>query len=262
MSVLSRILDLKIREVESLRARLDPEELRERGMALHGTRDMLSAVQNCPHVPVIAEIKQASPSKGTLRVIHDVAAMARSYEDAGACAISVLTDERFFNGSLEDVSRVRDAVDIPVLRKDFIIDPVQVYQSRCAGADAILLIAAALESGALAFLHRETLALGMTPLIEVHCEADLEKVLPLQPSLIGINNRDLRTLQIDLGVCRRLNRLVPPGIAVVAESGIRGSEDVRNLRAQGLTAFLVGTTLMQAHDPEETLRELCHAQEG
>ena len=183
----------------------------------------------------------------------DAAAQARAYAAGGAAACSVLTDGPFFGGSLADLARVRGAVQVPLLRKDFILHPAQIYQARLAGADALLLIAAALEPEQLAALYAEALALGLTPLIEVHAAQELP------PVLVGVNNRDLKTLAVDLGTCLRLRPLIPASTLVVAESGIRGPQDVARLQAGGLDAFLVGTLLMRASDPQAAVAALAAA---
>ncbi len=171
--------------------------------------------------------------------------------------LSVLTDGPFFQGKLEDLREARAHVALPVLRKDFIIDSIQLYQSRAAGADAILLIAAALSPTHLQELYLETVALGMTPIVEVHEESELSVVMALDPMIVGINNRNLRTMDVSLETCVRLRPLIPEGTLVLAESGIKGPDDVASLLDAGVDAFLVGTTLMKSGDPERTLSRLC-----
>jgi indole-3-glycerol phosphate synthase len=220
-------------------------------------------------VSLIAECKKASPSKGLLRADYDAAELAKTYVKAGASAISVLTDGRHFQGSLADLRDVREALadrrspatglPIPVLRKDFIFDPYQVYEARAAGADAVLLIAAVLSEGDLKELLQEVHNLQMNALIEVHTAAELERVLPLQPQVIGINNRNLQTFAVDFDNSARLRQLVPEGIVVVAESGIKTPADVQRMTAIGVDAILVGETLVRAKRVLETTRGLVSA---
>jgi len=254
--VLSRVLATKRQEAAFLRLEGDAKTWQDRALAGPAPRDFYGALCSCARVPVIAEIKRASPSAGRLNQQVRVDEQARAYQAGGAAALSVLTDSHFFAGSLQDLAEARAAVDLPVLCKDFIIDPLQLYQARVMGADAVLLIAAALDPVLLGELYAEARSLGLTALIEVHAEEELEPVLALQPSLVGINNRDLKTLQVDLQTCLRLRRLIPPGVTVVAESGIQGPQDVTRLLAGGLDAFLVGTHLMRAPDPRAALAAL------
>jgi indole-3-glycerol phosphate synthase len=258
-SVLNRIIDKKRLEVEALRAKTDPDDLKRRAGQSPPGRDFTAALRDCPRVPVIAEIKKASPSAGTLKQGIRVDQWAENYQAGGAAALSVVTDGPFFGGDLGDFEEARGAVDLPALRKDFIIDPIQLYQSKVAGADAVLLIVAALAPERLRDLFHEALDLGLTPLVEVHCREELDDALALDPPLIGINNRNLATLQVSLETCLALRPLIGPETLVVGESGIKGPEDIRTLRAGGIDAFLVGTTLMCAPDPCAMLNSLCLA---
>lgn len=255
-SVLDRILEVKRRDLAQLKAGTDLEALKERAKNADPPRDFLAALSRPQPVPVIAEIKKASPSAGALNTEVSVADQARLYQDGGAAALSVLTDGPFFKGSIEDLTLARQAVDLPVLRKDFIIDPFQVYEARAAGADAILLIVAALKTEKLRELYALAGELGLAALIEIHEASELPFVLNLNPPLIGINNRNLSTLEVSLETALTVRPLIGPGPIVVGESGISGPQDIRRLRAGGLRAFLVGTTLMKALDPAEALREL------
>jgi len=259
LGVLARILEAKREEVAALKAARPLAGLRREAEAAPPARPFLGALRGHPRVPVIAEIKRRSPSRGELAPGEGVQARARAYQAGGAAALSVLTDMPFFGGSLEDLAAARQAVDLPALRKDFIIDPAQIYEARAAGADAVLLIAASLEAPLLAELYHLAKGLGLDVLIEVHKAEELEPVLALDPPLVGINNRDLKTLAVRLDTSLELRRLIPAGITVVAESGIDGPEQVRGLRAAGLDAFLVGTSLMLAPDPAATLRGLVEA---
>ena len=199
-------------------------------------------------VALIAECKKASPSKGLIVPHYDPVRLARAYEKGGARAISVLTDTRHFQGTLEHLRDVREAVRLPVLRKDFHFHPYQLYEARVAGADAVLLIAAVLGDGDLAELQALARRLGMAALIEVHDEEELARVLPLSPDLIGVNNRDLQTFAVDFGTTARLRGLIPAGIVVVGESGLKTPEDVAVMAAAGVDAVLVGEALARSKD--------------
>ncbi|MBN1811410.1 MAG: bifunctional indole-3-glycerol-phosphate synthase TrpC/phosphoribosylanthranilate isomerase TrpF [Anaerolineae bacterium] len=207
-------------------------------------------------VALIAEVKRASPSRGLLAPNFDPLRLARTYQQNGAAAISVLTDEHFFQGHLDYLRAIREQVDLPLLRKDFVFDPYQVCESRAAGADAILLIVAMLSDEELRTLHTLAQELGMAALVEVHDEAELRRALALQPRLIGINNRDLRTFAVDLATTERLRSFVPPDVTLVAESGIHTAADVDRLAHVGVDAMLVGESLVTAPDPATQVRAL------
>ncbi len=214
-----------------------------------------------PGVSVIAEFKRASPSKGAIAAGADPEAVARAYLDGGAAAISVLTDERFFRGSLDDlrtVATLAHAAEPPVavLRKDFVLDPYQVAEARVAGADCVLLIVAALDDLALAELHAAAGSYGLQALVEVHDEQELERALAVGAMLVGINSRDLRSFQVDLATIERVAARVPPEVTLIGESGIRTRDDVARLERAGVHAILVGETLMRAANPATALREL------
>jgi indole-3-glycerol phosphate synthase len=259
MTILDTILGHKLQEVEQLKAVVDVQTVRRLAEEAPRPRDLIAAVRNCPHVPIIAEIKRASPSAGTIKEVPDVRRQARLYEEGGAVALSVLTDFRFFRGTLDDLTLAREAVSLPVLRKDFIVDPLQIYGARMAGADAVLLIAAALDQSQMLELFEQTLSLAMTPVVEVHSKEELERVLSLKPPIVGINNRDLRSMQVSLETCLKLRPFVPKESLVLAESGIKSAEDIVRLRQGGVDAFLIGTTLMKSSDPSATLAGLCRA---
>ena len=216
----------------------------------------LTAVLHAPGVSLIAEVKRASPSKGLLRHDLDPVALAREYEANGAAAISVITDEHFFQGSLDYLQDVRQNVDLPVLRKDFVLDPYQVYEARAAGADAVLLIVAALSDGDLEALHRLVQQLGMAALVEVHNEIELEQALKIRPRIIGVNNRNLRTFEVDLDTTARLRSLIPADVILVAESGVHTRDDVARLAAIGADAMLVGEALVRSKDVGRKVQEL------
>jgi indole-3-glycerol phosphate synthase len=253
-TVLDEILAKTRGDVERRMRELPKEELRlDSGPSPHGFREALCG----PGIAVIAEFKRRSPSAGRLRERADVAEMVGAYERGGAAALSILTEGPHFEGSLEDLRAARAASTLPVLRKDFIVDPYQLYEARAAGADAVLLIVAALAPSALDELHGQARALGLDALVEVHDSAELEAALDVKANLIGINNRDLRDFSVDVQRTSRLLAEIPPGTAVVSESGIARSEQLRELEEQGVQAVLVGESLMRAEDPEQALRELC-----
>ena len=214
------------------------------------------ALTTTPAPRIIAECKRRSPSRGILRQVYDPAAHARAYEGAGAAAISVLTEPTFFDGSLDHLAAVRGAVRLPLLRKDFVVTPYQVHEAALAGADAVLLIAAALGDGELAELRRCATDLGLAALVEVHDERDLDRALAAGASIVGVNSRNLRTLTVDRDVFDRLGPVIPDEVIAVAESGIRTPEDLRRGAALGFDAFLVGERLIAADDPGAALRAL------
>jgi indole-3-glycerol phosphate synthase len=257
VSRLAEILEHKRREVALARARVPAEGLSRRARAApDAPRGFRRALTSGPRPRVIAELKPRSPSRGEIRPDFDGVACARAYAAAGAAAISVLTDARFFGGSLDLLAQVREAVALPLLRKDFVLDAYQVDEARVAGADAVLLIAAALDRCSLEGLRRHAETLGLDALVEVHDESELETALAAGADLIGINNRDLRSFEVDLGVCERLAGKVPEGCVVVAESGIFTPADWERLEAAGAHAFLVGEALMREADPGAALRRL------
>lgn len=221
-------------------------------------RDFEAAIR-APGVSLIAECKKASPSRGLLVNNYDPVRLARLYEKAGARAISVLTDGRHFQGTLEHLRDVREAVRVPVLRKDFIFHPYQLYEARVAGADAVLLIAAVLSDTELRDLLALAKKLGMSALIEVHDEAELARALSLQPGIIGINNRDLQTFEVDFGNTARLRALIPPGIAVVGESGLKTPDDVRAMKSARVDAVLIGESLVRSKDIAGAARSMVEA---
>jgi indole-3-glycerol phosphate synthase len=208
---------------------------------------------------VIAEIKRRSPSRGELRPGLDVAALARAYRDAGASAVSVLTEGEHFGGSLEDLAVAREASGLPVLRKDFLVHPAEVRESREAGADALLLIVRILEDRELRSLLADTLAQGMEALVEVHDEAELARALAAGARVVGVNNRDLQTLRTDLAIGSRLLTRIGAGRVAVVESGLRRGGEVRRFRSEGARGFLIGESLMLAQDPGAKLREFVEA---
>lgn len=223
------------------------EDLRAFASVTEPARDFYAALAQ-PGVSLIAECKKASPSKGLIAPDYDPVHLARTYQQAGAAAISVLTDGRHFQGSLTHLRDVRETVKTPVLRKDFIFDPYQVYEARVAGADALLLIAAVLSKNEMADLLALTHKLGMNALVEVHTAQELARVLPLQPRIIGINNRNLQTFQVDFENTARLRDQIPAGILTVGESGLKTAADVQRMAQIGIDAVLVGETLVRSKD--------------
>lgn len=255
MSVLDEIL-VGVREDVEQRARRTPvSEVRRRAASARPPLDPLPAFR-ADGLSVIAEVKRRSPSKGDLAPIPDPAALAARYAEGGAAAISVLTEGRRFGGSLADLEAVRAAVDVPVLRKDFIVSEYQLLEARAAGADLALLIVAALDEVTLRALHTEAEELGLTPLVEVHDEADLEQALALGARLVGVNARDLTTLRVDPDTFGRLVKRIPDGTVVVAESGITGPADAARYAEQGASVVLVGEALVTGGDPAAAVREL------
>lgn len=217
--------------------------------------DVLSALAPSDRVRIIAEIKRASPSRGALADIPDPASLAVSYETGGASAISVLTEGRRFGGSLEDLEAVRAVASIPVLRKDFIAEPYQVFEARAAGADLVLLIVAALDQGTLAELFQLINQLGMTPLVETHSSDEVERALDLGADVVGVNARDLSTFELDQDLFGSLADQIPSGVIRVAESAVKTPADVAHYRRAGADVVLVGEALVTNGDPVATLRE-------
>jgi indole-3-glycerol phosphate synthase len=254
-TVLSRIIESRRAEV-ARRMRIMPGTvLRIAAGKADAPRDFAGALAR-DKVNVIAEIKKASPSAGVLRRDFEPAALARAFEGAGAAALSVLTEEENFQGALAHLRDARAAITLPVLRKDFIVDTWQVWEARAANADSLLLIAAALDDGTLAELLALGRQLGMEPLVEVHTAAELERVLAAGARIIGVNNRNLHTLEVCVETSLELVEMIPQDCIAVSESGLRSAEDLRKLRAAGFDAFLIGESLMREADPGSALRRL------
>ena len=257
--ILDRILAVKVEEIAKAKKTLNADAARRRAEAAGKPRDFIGALRAkiaAGKPAVIAEIKKASPSKGVLRERFDAAAIARSYARHGAACLSVLTDERFFQGRAGDFAAARAACNLPVLRKDFVIDPYQVYESRAMGADCILLIVAALELPQMRELEAVAASLGMAVFAEAHDRAELDLALELATPLIGINNRDLRSFETSLETSLELSPRVPAPRIAVTESGILAPEHVARLRQAGVDAFLVGEALMRAPDPGIELQRI------
>jgi indole-3-glycerol phosphate synthase len=264
-TILQQIVETKRQEIAERKTKVSLDDLKETITTLGRPRNFFHAMTQPPKkaMNVIAEVKKASPSAGVIRADFDPVRIAQTYAAAGADALSVLTDEKYFQGKLEYIHAVRDAVKLPVLRKDFIIDPYQVFESRAAGADAILLIAECLETSQMIDLQILATELNLTCLIEVHDMDNLMRVrdhvigFPHRSySLLGINNRDLRTFKVHLGNTLRLAELVEDRSVLVSESGIRTREDVIKLNGVGVRAVLVGETLMRSENVSETIKEL------
>jgi indole-3-glycerol phosphate synthase len=219
----------------------------------------LAALSRPGRPNIVAECKRRSPSKGVLRAEYDPAALGRAYEQGGAAAASVLTEPRFFGGALEHLAAVRDGTSLPLLRKDFVVSEYQLLEARAAGADAVLLIAAALDAARLARLVAAAEALGLAPLVEVHDEAELGRALNAGAAIVGVNSRDLRSLAVDLGTAERLGPMIPAHVVALAESGIRTREDVVRLGKAGYRAFLVGEQVVTSGDPASAVRRLASA---
>ncbi|MBL8160657.1 MAG: indole-3-glycerol phosphate synthase TrpC [Anaerolineae bacterium] len=252
-TILDTILAHKLVEVAERRAQVGLPALQAQAAAAPPARDFAAALRR-DTVTLIAEVKKASPSKGVLIENFDPVALATTYAQNGASAISVLTDERFFQGGFPVLETVRRTVDLPLLCKEFILDPYQVYQGRAAGADAALLIVMALDDTQLRDLHDVITGLGMAALVEVHNEVEMERALRCGATLIGVNNRDLRTFHEDLHTTERLARMTPPGVTLVAESAIRSADDVWRMGSFGARAVLVGEGLVKAADIAQQVR--------
>lgn len=257
--ILRKIVDRKRQEIAQRQQQQSLAVLQQRLTDMAPTRGFVSAMDGClaqGKAAVIAEIKKASPSKGVLRKDFQPAEIARSYEAGGAACLSVLTDIDFFQGSDDYLQQARAACSLPVIRKDFIVDPYQVYEARAIGADCILLIVACLDDSTLAHLNSLAHELGMDVLVEVHDEEELGRALKLQNRLVGINNRNLRTFEVSLQTTLAMLAQIPEDRMVVTESGIHSSDDVRLMRSEGVNAFLVGEAFMRADDPGDRLKAL------
>lgn len=259
--ILKKIIFRKLEEIQAGCERIPLREMKQKALMMsttptRGFADALQAKLDTGQSAVIAEIKKASPSKGILRDPFDPVAIAKSYEAHGAACLSVLTDRDFFQGDNAYLSAVREAVSLPIIRKDFIVDDYQVYEARVIGADCILLIAAAIGDAQMYELTQTALQLGMDVLIEVHNEAEMERALKLPLPMIGINNRDLHSFEVSLETTLRMLAMIPDDRIVVTESGILTPDDVALMRAHQVNSFLVGEAFMRAPEPGEKLAEL------
>lgn len=256
--ILDQILKTKAEEVAADQIRLPLDQLKQHLAVCEPTRGFAETLRSRSLIDtaIIAEVKKGSPSKGIIRADFDPLAIACTYQLAGATCLSVLTDEQYFYGSLDYLRQIREVVELPLLRKDFIIDPYQVYQARAAGADAILLIAAALDDAMLRELAVLAAELKLDTLLEVHDEQELERALKIPVDLIGINNRNLKTFVTDLSITESLAGRIPSQQVAVAESGLHSREDIERLKTAGAGAFLIGESLMREDDIEAKLRSL------
>ena len=256
--MLNKILE-GVRSDLAARERQTPlERLKKVAQQAASPRDAVAALSG-QDVAVIAEVKRASPSKGTMAAIDDPAALASEYEAGGASVISVLTEPRHFGGSLEDLAAVRERVAVPVLRKDFVISSYQLWEARAHGADMVLLIVAALEQNALVSLVERAISIGLVPLVEVHTDAEVVRAVEAGAKVIGVNARDLTTLEMDRGVFARLAPMIPSHVVKIAESGIRGPRDLFAYAAAGADAVLVGESLVTGKDPRSAVADLVTA---
>jgi indole-3-glycerol phosphate synthase len=260
-TILDKILAHKVEEVAAAKSRLPLDELCEKAEASPKPKDFTGALRRNT-VALIAEVKKASPSKGVLIEDFQPLEIGKAYAENGAAAISILTDEKFFMGHLDYLRLLSRELPIPTLRKDFIIDPYQVYEAREAGASAVLLIVAALEDTQMADLHALIESLGMAALVEVHNEEELERALKLNVTLIGVNNRDLKSFHVDMGTTERIAKLCPPHITLVAESGMKSVEDVAAMGRIGASAVLIGEGLVTSGKLAETIREFSSQKRG
>jgi indole-3-glycerol phosphate synthase len=255
-NILQDIIAQKQIEVARSKQRVDIEEWRCRAREVQPPRDFCAAIRGARGIALIAEVKKASPSQGVIRADFEPVSIARTYAEAGAHCLSVLTDEPFFQGHLHYLRMIRAAVELPILRKDFVIDEYQVIEARAAGADAVLLIAECLSADELRHLHQSILDWRMTPLVELYDEMNLDAVLSCQPRLVGVNNRNLNSFQVDLQHSIRLRKKIPQEILFVSESGIGSTRDVAELTANGVDAMLVGESLMRQPDLAAAVKNL------
>jgi indole-3-glycerol phosphate synthase len=254
--ILDEIITTKRREVDARKATKPPADLEKMIAGMPPARNFHAALNACTGCAMIAEVKRRSPSRGLLRADFDPVRIALEYENHGAAAISVLTDETFFGGSNADLTAVKDVVALPVLRKEFIIDPYQICEARAIGADAILLIAAILTKAQLREYRELAVSLGMAALVEIHDREELEKTLATGAEMIGINNRDLKTFVTDIRTSAELAPLIPKDRITVSESGIRTRGEIETLLKAGIRAFLIGETLIAAPEIGPKLKEL------
>ena len=252
--ILDDIVAYKRRELEEAKKKLPLKELVSAAAEASPAIDFVDLHAKTPGVKIISEIKKASPSRGIIRDDFDHFSIAREYEDSGAFALSVLTDRKFFKGDISYLSDIRAHSALPILRKDFTIDPYQIYEARCHGADLVLLIVAILNRGEIEEYMSLSRSLGMNCIVEIHGERELETALLAGSEIIGINNRDLRTFDVSLDVSKRLSGMVPKGKILISESGISSVEDRDGLMACGIDTFLIGETFMKARSPGEMLR--------
>jgi indole-3-glycerol phosphate synthase len=258
VSVLDEILDGVRADLADRQRRVSLDQLKHMAQRAPSPRNALAALK-AEGVTVIAEVKRASPSRGKMAAITDPAALAADYEAGGAKIISVLTEERRFGGSLADLDAVRKAVQVPVLRKDFVVSSYQLWEARAHGADVVLLIVAALEQGALVSLVERAVSIGLLPLVEVHTEPELDRAMDAGAAVIGVNARDLGTLKVDRTIFAQLAPKIGEGIVKIAESGVRGPRDLLAYAAAGADAVLVGESIVTEKDPRSAVADLVTA---
>jgi len=258
VSVLDEILDGVRADLAERQRRVPLEQLKDMARRAASPLDALAALK-ADGVSVIAEVKRASPSRGAMATIDDPAALAGDYEAGGARVISVLTEQRRFGGSLDDLAAVRRAVQIPLLRKDFVVSSYQLWETRAYGADMVLLIVAALEQSALVSLVERALSIGLLPLVEVHADEELDRAVDAGATVIGVNARNLATLEVDRSIFARLAGRIPEGVVKIAESGVRGPHDLLAYAAAGADAVLVGESLVTEKDPRAAVADLVTA---
>jgi indole-3-glycerol phosphate synthase len=258
VSVLNEILDGVRADLAARQREVTLDQLKDMAGRAPSPKDAMAVLKG-EDVAVIAEVKRASPSKGAMAAIADPAALAMDYEAGGASVISVLTEQRRFAGSLADLAAVRAAVAVPVLRKDFIVSSYQLWEARAHGADMVLLIVAALEQNALVSLVERAVSIGLIPLVEVHEDAELDRALEAGAKIVGVNARDLATLEVDRTLFARLAPRIPDGVLKIAESGVRGPHDLLAYAASGADAVLVGESLVTGKDPRSAVADLVTA---
>ena len=258
MSVLNEILDGVRADLAARQQEVTLDQLKDMAGRAPSPKDAMAVLKG-EDVAVIAEVKRASPSKGAMAAIADPAALAMDYETGGASVISVLTEQRRFAGSIADLAAVRAAVQVPVLRKDFVVSSYQLWEARAHGADMVLLIVAALEQNALVSLVERAVSIGLIPLVEVHADEEVDRALEAGAKIIGVNARDLATLEVDRTVFARLAPQIPDGVLKIAESGIRGPHDLLAYAASGADAVLVGESLVTGKDPRSAVADLVTA---
>ncbi|MEM9951993.1 MAG: indole-3-glycerol phosphate synthase TrpC [Chloroflexota bacterium] len=260
-SILDEILEKKVEEVAIAKQSAPLATVRELSERVSPAKDFRSALHK-DTVALIAEVKKASPSKGVMMPNFNHMVLASAYAANGASAISVLTDEQYFQGHLRYLKEISKSVDLPTLRKDFIIDPYQVYEARMARASAVLLIVAALEDSQLADLYAIITELGMTALVEIHNEDEFERAMKINPTVIGVNNRNLKTFKVDLATIERVADLIPDDVTLIAESGLKTPEDVAHMGAIGAHAVLIGEGLVTSGNIPETVQAFSSQQRG
>ena len=254
--ILTRIIEAKQKRLQVARLRVPEAIIKRMATTAKPVPSFREALEKAQRVRIIAEVKKASPSKGVLKADLDAGSLASAYTEAGACAISTVTEEDFFQGDLGWITKSRQASSLPVLRKDFVFDPFQVYETRAAGASAILFIVAMLEPGELKELITMARELELDALVEVHDEAELGEALEAGATIVGVNNRDLKTFQVDVGISLRLSSLIPEDRLFVVESGLHGKADIERLLEAGADAFLIGEHFITSPDPAAALRGL------